>query len=90
MSLSSESFALRRKRTATQHAETNGDPLAANKKACAAAKSKDSTSAPAQASTSTNGVPVSSYSSILVLKTYLIPYPVNERPPSFFSPHGRD
>ena len=90
MSLSSESFALRRKRTATQRAENNGDPLAANKKARAAAKSKDSTSTPAQASTSTNGVPVSSYSNFLVFKTYLISYPVSECPPSFFSPHGRD
>jgi hypothetical protein len=40
MSFSSESLALRRKRTATERAENNGDPLAANKKARAAAKSK--------------------------------------------------
>ena len=52
MSLSSESLNLRRKRTATERAENNGDPLAANKKARAAAKSQYHTSAPTQTSNS--------------------------------------
>jgi hypothetical protein len=39
MSLSSDSLALRRKRTATERAENNGDPLAVKKKARNAAKS---------------------------------------------------
>jgi hypothetical protein len=39
MSLSSDSLALRRKRTATERAENNGDPLVAKKKAREAAKS---------------------------------------------------
>ena len=39
MSLSSDSLALRRKRTATERAENNGDPLIAKKRACEAAKS---------------------------------------------------
>ena len=43
MSLSSESLALRRKRTATERAKNNGDPLVANKKARAAAKSQADT-----------------------------------------------
>lgn len=44
MSFSSESLALRRKRTATERAENNGDPLVANKKAREAAKSKTNVS----------------------------------------------
>ena len=50
MSFSSEYF--HHKCTATQHTENNGDPLAANKKACAAAKSQYHTSAPTQTSNS--------------------------------------
>lgn len=81
MSLSSESLALRRKRTATERAENNGDPLAASKKARMAAKSK---AAPAN-----SGNNVSSY--FLLFKTYSHTYyPANECPPSFLSPHGRD
>ena len=38
MSLSAASLALRRKRTATERAESNGDPLVAKKKAREAAK----------------------------------------------------
>ena len=38
MSLSAESLSLQRKRTATERATDNGDPLLANKKACQAAK----------------------------------------------------
>ena len=38
MSLSSDSLALRRKHTATERAENNGDPLVAKKKAREAAK----------------------------------------------------
>jgi hypothetical protein len=48
MSLSSESLALRRKRTATERAENNGDPLVVKKRAREAAKSNT-----AAASTST-------------------------------------
>jgi hypothetical protein len=55
----SESLALRCKWTATECAENNGDPLATNKKARVAAKSKVSTSAPA--STSTNAAPANSH-----------------------------
>ena len=40
MSFSFDSLALRRKRTATERAENNGDPLVAKKKAHEAAKSK--------------------------------------------------
>ena len=40
MSLSSDSPANRCKCTATEHAENNGDPLLANKKACQAVKFK--------------------------------------------------
>ena len=39
MSLSADSLALRRKRTATERAINNGDPLVARKKACEATKS---------------------------------------------------
>ena len=43
MSLSSDSLALRRKRTATERAENKGDPLVAKKKAREAAKSSNLT-----------------------------------------------
>jgi hypothetical protein len=39
MSLSVESLALHHKRTATDRAENNGDPLVVKKKACEAARS---------------------------------------------------
>ena len=41
MSVSVEPPALRRKRTATDHAENNGDPLIVKKKACEAARSNN-------------------------------------------------
>lgn len=49
MSLSSDSLALRRKRTATERAENNGDPLVAKKKAREAAKVSDLAQPPTQA-----------------------------------------
>lgn len=62
MSLSIEPLALRRKRTATDRAENNSDPLAANKKARAEAKAK----ATAQASTATKPAPGTNVSSYIV------------------------
>lgn len=64
MSFSFDSLSLRRKRTATERAENNGDPLVARKKAREAAKSNAVTptlSPAATAKAPKNGSKVSSY-----------------------------